>query len=127
MNLLKFILILLGSLSLCVGLIGIMVPGLPTTPFLLLTAGLYVKSSDRLYTLQLSNKITGSYIREYNKKGGMTPGTKGYSVAIMWVMIILSTVFVIKTYPIRLLVISMGIIGTIVMVLFVPTVHNRKK
>ena len=51
MNLIKVLLIVLGTLSLCVGIIGIVVPGLPTTPFVLLTAGLYIKSSDKLYLL----------------------------------------------------------------------------
>ena len=49
MNLFKVILIALGTLSLCIGIIGIIVPGLPTTPFILLTAGLYINSSDRSY------------------------------------------------------------------------------
>ncbi len=60
MSFLKSILILLGTLSLCIGVIGIVVPGLPTTPFLLLTAGLYIKSSDKLYTKLISNRLVGS-------------------------------------------------------------------
>src|SRR5690554_7354260 len=49
-----------GTLSLALAIIGIIVPGLPTTPFALLSAYLYAKSSDRLYNWLLNNKILGS-------------------------------------------------------------------
>ncbi|MBW6479367.1 MAG: YbaN family protein, partial [Bacteroidales bacterium] len=62
MTLKKILFAFLGTLSLILGVIGIFVPGLPTTPFLLLTAGLYMKSSERLYKLLISNKYLGPYI-----------------------------------------------------------------
>lgn len=72
MSFLKSIFILLGTLSLFVGVIGIVVPGLPTTPFLLLTAGLYLKSSDKLYAKLIVNRFVGSYIIKFNQRKGMS-------------------------------------------------------
>ena len=126
MNLFKSILIALGTLSLCIGIIGIVIPGLPTTPFLLLTASLYVKSSDRLYTKLISNRFVGSYIADFSQKRGMSFNTKFYAIAIMWAMIIISCVFLIKLILIQFIVSIIGIIGTIVMGLIVPTLHNSK-
>ena len=83
MSLVKIILIVLGTLSLGIGIIGIVVPGLPTTPFLLLTAGLYVKSSDRLYQKLISNRYVGSYILEYQANKGMTKRAKLYAIGLM--------------------------------------------
>ena len=55
----KFLLIFTGSLSLILGLIGIVVPLLPTTPFLLLSAACFFKNSDKLYKKLISNKYGG--------------------------------------------------------------------
>ena len=64
-NLIKIVFIVLGTLSLGIGIIGIVVPGLPTTPFILLTAGLYIKSSDRLYQKLINSRFIGPYINNF--------------------------------------------------------------
>ena len=56
-----------GTLSLALAILGIVLPGLPTTPFALLSAYLYAKSSEKLYNWLLSNRILGPRIRNYNK------------------------------------------------------------
>jgi hypothetical protein len=124
MGLIKSILILLGTLSLCIGVIGIVVPGLPTTPFLLLTAGLYVKSSDKLYAKLIANRFVGSYIVNFNQRKGMTIKSKFYAIITMWTMIALSCVFFIEPLTIIVAVSAFGIIGTIVMGFVVPTINN---
>lgn len=126
MSLVKIILIVLGTLSLGIGIIGIVVPGLPTTPFLLLTAGLYVKSSDRLYQKLISNRYVGSYILEYQANKGMTKRAKLYAIGLMWAMITLSCLLFIHTLSIKLVVVAVGVIGTIVMGFVVPTVISSK-
>jgi len=121
MNFYKVILIVLGTLSLCVGIIGIVVPGLPTTPFLLLTAGLYVKSSDRLYQKLLSSRIAGPYILEFQTKKGMTKRTKLHAIGTMWVMITISCLFFITPDSLKIVILIIGLAGTIVMGLLIPT------
>ena len=63
----KVICIILGSLSLGLGIAGIFLPLLPTTPFLLLTAALYFRGSPRLYDWLLRQKRLGPYIRNFRE------------------------------------------------------------
>ena len=120
---LKPILIILGTLSLILGIIGIVIPGLPTTPFLLLTAGLYLKSSDKLYNKLISNKILGSYILKYRENKGITLKTKIYSITIMWFMVSLSAFVFIDNLAIKIILFMIGGIGTLVMAR-IPTLKN---
>lgn len=122
----KVIMICFGTISLCIGVIGIFIPGLPTTPFLLLTAVLYFRSSDRLYQALITNKHLGSYILRFRTEKGMKRGVKLYSVIIMWIMIIASCLFLITSGPLKLVVLVLGTIGTIVMLFILPTANNTK-
>jgi uncharacterized membrane protein YbaN (DUF454 family) len=119
---LKFLWIFLGTLSLVIGVIGIVVPGLPTTAFLLLSAWLYLKSSPRLYNKLISSKYLGPYILEFQEKKGMTKRTKIHAIGTMWVMITVSCVFFIKSLTIIVFVLGLGIVGTVVMGFIVRTV-----
>lgn len=121
MKLLKIFYIILGTISLGLGIIGIVVPGLPTTPFILLTAWLYIKGSDKLHKWLISNKIFGKYILNFEKNKGMTMKSKIVSTAMMWTMITISCTFFIESNTIRLVVIAMGAIGTSVMLFFLKT------
>lgn len=120
MTFLKVIFIFLGTLSLCLGLIGIFIPGLPTTPFLLLTAALYIKSSDKFYQKVIENRIVGAYVIKYRTNNGMTKRDKLYAISLMWVMIAISCIFFIDSYLVKTVVALVGVIGTIVMGFVVP-------
>jgi len=61
----KVLYIILGSLCLVLGSVGIFLPILPTTPFLLLSAYFYVRSSEKLYNWLINHKIFGRYIYNY--------------------------------------------------------------
>lgn len=124
-RLLKLLFILLGSLSLAVGALGVVVPGLPTTPFLLLTAALYIRGSDRLYKKLIENKFFGSYIKEFRSKKGMTLKEKIRSLTLMWVMISISCIFLIDSVVYKLIVIGIGFLGTVVMGLIIKTVKGN--
>ncbi|MDR1090566.1 MAG: YbaN family protein, partial [Prevotella sp.] len=58
----KYLYIALGLITLTLGLVGIVTPGLPTTPFILLTGVLFAKGSPRLHQKLLDNRLTGKYI-----------------------------------------------------------------
>lgn len=120
----KVLLIVLGTLSFFLGIIGIVVPGLPTTPFILLAAGLYIKSSDKLYQKLISNRFLGSYIKEFHAKKGMNKKTKISAISTMWFMILISCFFFIELLVIKVIVLLLGIIGTLVMGFVVPTVNS---
>jgi len=123
LNLLKILWALLGTLSLLLGVLGIIVPGLPTTPFLLLAAWLYLKSSERLHRKLLSNRVLGQYILDFQEKKGMTRRAKIHAIGTMWVMITISCVFFIKSLTAILVVVGFGIIGTVVMGVFIKSVE----
>ena len=113
----KPLLILLGSIFFGLGFIGILIPGLPTTPFLLLSAGCYVRSSDRLYAWLLNHKIFGNYIQKIRENRSISLRSKIVSLIAMWLMISLSAFVFIEILWIRILVIILGVIGTIVILL----------
>lgn len=111
---LKPLLIILGTLSLILGVIGILVPGLPTTPFLLLSASLYIRSSRKLYYWLINHKYFGRYIRTYRKQG-INKQTLVYALLLMWIMISISTFVIIEHLWIKVLLVTIGLTGTIVM------------
>lgn len=89
----KNLLILLGILSLIIAVIGIFVPLLPTTSFLLLSAYLFSKSSYRLHKWLVKHKHLGKYISNYTKHKGMQMKDKIASISILWLGILLSIYF----------------------------------
>jgi len=84
----KYLLIILGSISLALGVIGIFLPLLPTTPFLLLAATLYVRSSEKLYQWLINQKHLGSYIRNFREHRAIPLRAKIISVAMVWITLI---------------------------------------
>ncbi len=76
--------ILLGSVSLALGVVGIFVPLLPTTPFLLLAALCWVHASPRLYAWLLAQPRLGAYIRNYRENRAMPLRAKVWTLVLMW-------------------------------------------
>lgn len=124
MSILKILMVIGGTISLAIGFLGIFIPGLPTTPFLLLTAALYIRSSERLYRKLLKTRIIGDYIREYREVEGMTLKQKISSISLMWTMILVSSFFFIDSRIVIIVVIILGLVGTYVMGCIVPTVKK---
>jgi hypothetical protein len=121
MTLLKAVLIVLGTLSLGVGLVGIFIPGLPTTPFLLLTAGLYMRSSGKLYQAIVTSPRFGPYIQDFQRRKGLTRSGKVYAISMMWIMILVSGLFFMGTLGGLLTLFAAGAVGTLIMGIIVPT------
>lgn len=122
MNLLQIIYIIGGTISLAIGVLGIFVPLLPATPFLLLTAGLYIRSSDKLYQQLMEHKILGPYIKNFKEKKGMPKKTKIIALIMMWAMILISFFFMLDTLLLRIVIIGLGLIGTAVILFYVKTI-----
>lgn len=68
----KVLLITLGIMSLILGIIGIFLPLLPTTPLLILTSYCFLKGSDRLNEKFMKTKIYTKYVKKFQEQGGMT-------------------------------------------------------
>ncbi|MEG0038244.1 MAG: YbaN family protein [Bacteroides sp.] len=107
----KTLCIILGSFSLTLGIIGIFVPLLPTTPFLLLTAALYFKASPRLYQWLLSQKRLGPYIRNYRENKAIPLRAKITSLLLMWGTMLYCIFFLIPLIWVKVLlfVIAAGV------------------
>ena len=111
--------IILGCIAVVLGTIGIFVPGLPTTPFVLLASWCFYRSSPRLQGWLLQSFL-GKYIREYRDKGGLTLRKRISIILLMATMVVISTIFFIKTLPIRIVVWVAGVIGCIVVGFVIP-------
>ncbi len=110
-----------GTLSLVLGIIGLFVPGLPTTPFVLLAAALYAKSSEKLYNWLLNNKYLGPRIKNYQRQKGVTLKGKYRIIALMLTMVLISSFLIIKILVLQIIILSSGLIGAIVVRFIVPT------
>jgi len=84
---LRALLILLGTLCVALGAIGMLLPVLPTTPFLLLAATCYARSSERFYDWLTTNRWCGAYIRNYREGRGIPLKQKAVTIAFLWLTI----------------------------------------
>lgn len=90
--------IVLGTVFLILGAIGIFVPLLPTTPFWLLTCWFYIRSSETLYAGVMRNRYFGSYIRDFVEDKAIPMRSKIISLGVMWTSAVLTSVFLIERW-----------------------------
>ena len=97
--------------SLALGILGIFLPLLPTTPFLLLTAALYFKSSPRLYNWLLNHKHLGPYIRNFRENKAIPLRAKIISISLMWITMLYCVFFIVPYIWVKviLLIIAAGV------------------
>lgn len=116
----RAVFIVLGLVCVGLGVMGVVVPGLPTTPFLLLASWLFYRSSPRLQEWLLQSWL-GTYIRSYHRHGGMTAPQKAGAVGIMVAMVLLSTfVFIPDGSVARIIVPIAGAVGMHTVIFAVP-------
>lgn len=122
-KILKLILIITGSLFVVIGIIGIFIPLLPTTPFLLLAAALFARSSDKFYKLITNNKWFGAYIKDYNEGKGIRLKVKISAIIILWISIIISVLFL-KLLILKLSLMFIALLAT-TYIISIKTVKNN--
>ena len=116
----RIVYIISGLLCVGLGALGVVVPGLPTTPFLLLASWLFYRSSPRLQEWLLQSWL-GIYICSYHRHGGMTAPQKAGAVGIMVAMVLLSTfVFIPAGSVARIIVPIAGAVGVLTVIFAVP-------
>jgi uncharacterized membrane protein YbaN (DUF454 family) len=120
----RYIHITIGCIAVILGAVGVVVPGLPTTPLVLLASWCFYKSSPRLQAWLLQSFL-GKYIREYKDKGGITTHKRIYIILLMAAMVTVSTVFFIHNTIIRMIVAIAGLIGCIVVGFVVPKAKDN--
>jgi uncharacterized membrane protein YbaN (DUF454 family) len=124
-NFKRRLLVVAGVASVILGVVGIFVPVLPTTPFLLLAAFCFVRSSARLNRWLLSNQILGEYVRNYIEKRGMTFRLKIITLLLLWTSIGLSIAFGVQHILLRTLLFLVAI-GVTAHILLIKTIRENK-
>ena len=115
----------LGFISMVLGLIGIPVPGLPTTPFMILAAACFAKSSQRFYDWIINNRLFGSHVKNYREGNGIPKRSKPTILATMWVFVLFAVLIAIPDEVLisKVATVFLAIIGTI-FILRIPNVEN---
>jgi len=120
-----------GLICLGLGAIGMVLPILPTTPFLLAAAACFCKSSRKMYDWLLNNKLFGEYIRNYKEGRGLPMRTKITALTVLWVTIAISSVFFLNrllppqlVLPMQLVMVAVAV-GVSIHILRLPTFEKR--
>ena len=101
----QILLITTGTFFVGVGIVGIFVPILPTTPFLLISAALYARSSKRFYNWLVNNKIFGRFIKNYREGKGIPLRLKIITITLLWITIGCSAIFAVDILWVRIMLV----------------------
>lgn len=114
----------LGHFALATGIVGVFLPILPTTPFVILAAYCYERGSPRFHALLLENKYIGSYLNDWKQTGSIPLRAKCLAVT----MITLSIGYIVWAAPLLIIKVLMSVIGVSVSayILTRPTANNRE-
>jgi uncharacterized membrane protein YbaN (DUF454 family) len=104
------LLIALGFASLSLGAVGVALPVLPTTPFVLLAAACFSASSSKFHNWLLKNPFFGPFIENYHTKQGIKLSMKIFTIAFLWTGLMISMIFVQTTW----MYVVLGIVGVCV-------------
>ena len=107
----RVLLVALGTLSLVLGVIGIFVPGLPTTPFVLLAAACYARASRRFFGWLVSNPTFGPLVLEWHRHRSLPRRVKRLAIGTMCVSLGISIVFFVRPLWLQLAVAALGAVG----------------
>jgi len=109
----RIALIVCGTLCVAMGVVGIFLPLLPTTPFLLLAAVCYARSSRRFYHWLITNRWCGAYIRHYREGRGIPRQQKVLTLLLLWLTIGSTAGFAVSLWWVRLVLIGIAVAVTI--------------
>jgi hypothetical protein len=113
-----------GTVFLILGGVGVFLPILPTTPFLLLSAACYYKSSRRMHRWMLNNRWFGNYLRNYAEGKGISLKTKLFTTSLLWILIIYSILYAVNNIIIQLVLLTIAI-GVTIHLIKLPTLKEK--
>ena len=119
----KGILISSGTFSLALGIIGIFIPLLPTTPFLLLAAACYIRGSNKFYNWLIKNKWLGEYIKNYQEGRGVPLNVKIITIIVLWLTIMISIIIFVSNFIIQIILFFIAI-GVTIHILTIKTLNK---
>lgn len=109
----RWLLIAVGTVSVFLGLLGIILPLLPTTPFFLLAAASYAKSSEKFYNWLITNRFFGHYIKNYREGKGIPLRIKISAISFLWITILITVIFFIPIIAVKILLIFIAAAVTV--------------
>ena len=116
--------IVVGTIALVIGAIGLFLPVIPTTPLVILAAACYYRGSDRLHNWILSSRWFGETVKNYQEGRGLTRDTKVRAISMMWAMILISAWFFVSNLFVRVAIICVAI-GVTVYLIKLPTLEKN--
>lgn len=102
-----------GAVFLILGGVGVFLPVLPTTPFLLLSAACYYKSSKRMHHWMLNNRWFGNYLKNHAEGRGISWKAKLFTTSLLWTLIIYSVFFAVNNIIVQIVLLSIAISVTV--------------
>lgn len=120
MDIRKAVLIFVGTVCVGLGVLGMFLPLMPTTVFLLMAAYCYSRSSERFHTWLLTNRLFGSYIKNYKSGKGISLRQKVSTITILWASIGLSIWMLAASWGVNLLLLAVAI-GVTLHLLWIKT------
>lgn len=120
----RWLLLAAGSVALALGVLGLFLPLLPATPFLLLSAACYSKSSERFYRWLVDHRVLGTYIRNYVERQGVPMRAKLYTLGVLWTTMLISGAFAVRSLHGRLLLLAIAT-GVTIHILKLKTLRLR--
>ncbi len=121
----RALLFFVGTLCVILGVIGILFPVLPTTPFLLLAAICYARSSERFYHWLMNNRWCGKYIRNYREGRGIPVKQKIFTLVLLWLTIAFTTVLVVSQWWVRVILLGIAV-GVTIHLMKIKTYAQKK-
>jgi len=119
----KMLYLIGGTISLIIGIIGIVLPILPTTVFLLIAATLYSKSSQKFYNWLMNNRVLGIYIKNYKEGKGIPLKVKIFTISVLWITIIITTFLIINILWVQIILLIIAIGVSIHIILIRPKIR----
>ncbi len=118
----KTVLIIVGTSTLALGLIGVAIPVLPTTPFLLVSAACYANSSEKMHAFLLKSKLYKNTVERFLQEGGMT--LKAKLTITIPVGILLTVLFFVFESPVVKIIIVALFVGKVITFVKIPTIRK---
>lgn len=118
----KILLNIIGTIAVALGILGIFLPLLPTTPFLLLASACYMKGSQRMHRWLLHNRLLGTYLRNIEERKGLPLKAKAATLVLLWISLSIS-IYLIESSLLRWILAAIGI-GTSTLILCMKTLDR---
>lgn len=115
----RWTLMVAGTLLVGIGILGIFLPLLPTTVFFLMAAWCYARSSQKFYDWLHKNRLFGKYLKNYREGRGISRSSKISTIVVLWGGILYS-IFVTHSVPVQLILAAIAI-GVTIHIVMIPT------